>query len=205
MSESDPQSEKRRLRLEMRGRLAVVTAAQALDAGRAISDRLGDLDAWRRADHVALFMSRPDEIDTRPLVVRVLDAGKALLLPRMTGDRTLEFARVRDLTQLESGPYGILEPPPGLPVVRPASEDLVCVPGLAFDPAGGRLGRGGGYYDRTFAGERDDRHRARMIGIGFSFQLLAQVPMTERDLRLDGVITDRQTVESGADPGGRDR
>lgn len=205
MAESDPQSDKRRLRLEMRARLAGETAASSLEAGRALAGRLGNLDVWRRAARVGLFVSRPDEIDTAPLARCVLGAGKALLLPRVTRERRLEFAPIDDLERLEPGPYGILEPPPECSVTCPAPEDLLCVPGLAFDRSGGRLGRGGGYYDRTFAAMRHDLHRCRFVGIGFSFQLIAQVPMTDRDLRLDGVVTDRETVELDTGSSGRAR
>ncbi|MBK7948715.1 MAG: 5-formyltetrahydrofolate cyclo-ligase [Deltaproteobacteria bacterium] len=196
MSTSNPQSEKRRLRLEMRARLAAETPQSALDAGRAVSARIADLVAWRKAARVGLFMSRIDEIDTAPLAGRIRDAGKGLLLPRMTEDRMLEFVVVDTLEMLAPGPYGILEPPRLWPATTAEEDDLLCVPGLAFDRSGGRLGRGGGYYDRTFAAAADRRRRPRLFGIGFSFQLVANVPMTERDLLLDGVITDREAVET---------
>ena len=66
--------------------------------------------------------------------------------------------------------------------------DLVLVPGLAFDAAGGRLGRGGGFYDRLLATR--DPERTRLVGVGFTFQLLAEeLPHAAHDVRLDGLIT----------------
>lgn len=197
MSASDPQAEKRRLRLEMRSRLAEVTPETAAVAGRDLADRFGRLDVWHSAARVGLFMSRPDEIDTGPLARRTLEVGKILLLPRVTQAGLLEFIAVDELERLEPGRFGILEPSPGCPVTTPAADDLVCVPGLAFDRSGGRLGRGGGYYDRTFASTRGRPSRPWLFGIGFSFQLIARVPMTDRDQRLDGVITDGEVVVSG--------
>lgn len=141
-------------------------------------------------------MSRADEIDTAPLIARVRAAGKGLLLPRMAEGRRLEFAVVDSLDGLEVGRYGILEPSRACEVSLPSATDLICVPGLAFDRSGGRLGRGGGYYDRSLPASRDDPGRPRLVGVGFSFQLVARVPMTERDLWLDDVVTDRETVES---------
>lgn len=203
MSTTNLQSEKRRLRLEMRARLAAETPETTLGAGRAVSARIADLEVWRRAARVGLFMSRSDEIDTAPLASRILEAGKSLLLPRMTDDRMLEFVVVDAIQMLVSGPYGILEPPRQWPATPIEGDDLLCVPGLAFDRSGGRLGRGGGYYDRTFAAAADRRLRPRLFGVGFSFQLVTSVPMTERDLLVDGVVTDRETVESRTGLGGR--
>lgn len=203
MLASEPQSEKGRLRLEMRARLSSQTPASASLAGHAVSDRVLDLEAYEQAARVGLFRSRSDEIDTAPLARRVLDAGKALLLPRMTDDRKLEFVFIEDLEQLTPRRHGILEPPSEWPATPPVAGDLFCLPGLAFDRAGGRLGRGGGYYDRTFAAVRSDPFRIRLIGIGFSFQLIERVPMTQFDLRLDGVVTDLETVESATGRYGR--
>ncbi len=64
--------------------------------------------------------------------------------------------------------------------------DLILTPLLAFDGAGGRLGQGGGYYDRTFAALPE----AIRIGLAFAGQEIAAVPMASHDQRLDGVLTE---------------
>lgn len=193
--EKSPRLAKQELRATMRARLATETPASALDAGRAVALRLTELHAWRRASRVGLFMSYGNEIDTSPVLRAIQDDGKELLLPRTTGDGRLQLVVVDSIEGLVRGRYGILEPPIEWPESCPGSEDLLCVPGLAFDRAGGRLGRGGGYYDRTFGAVRNVPDRPRLVGIGFSFQLVASVPMTELDVRVDGVVTDRDTVE----------
>lgn len=196
MPAQEPQGEKRRLRLEMRRLLEQASLASASEAGRAVAERVARLEAWRPAHRIGLFVSRSDEIDTAPLLDRVRAAGKGLFLPRMAAGRLLEFAMVDALDRLEVGPHGILEPSRACPPILPCATDLICVPGLAFDRAGGRLGRGGGYYDRSLPTNRGDPGRPRLVGIGFSFQLVERVPMTERDLRLDSVVTERETIES---------
>lgn len=180
----------------MRARLAAETPESALRAGHAVAERLTELPAWRIAPRIGLFVTHGGELDTSPVIRCVRDDGKALLLPRTTSDRRLELVVVEAIERLVPGRYGILEPPAEWPGTRPIDDDLLCVPGLAFDRAGGRLGRGGGYYDRTFGADRADPGRPRLVGIGFAFQLVASVPMTELDVRVDGVVTDRETVEA---------
>jgi 5-formyltetrahydrofolate cyclo-ligase len=77
--------------------------------------------------------------------------------------------------------------------VSEAEVDVMIVPGLAFDASGGRLGRGGGHYDRIL---RRVRATAFRMGLGFDFQVVAQVPMLERDMRLDAVITETRVIRT---------
>ena len=81
----------------------------------------------------------------------------------------------------------MLEPPSGA-AVRPAAGDVVVVPGVAFDRAGGRLGRGRGYYDRAFpVGEAD---APRLVGFAYAVQLVEHVPCDSRDRRVDAIVTE---------------
>ena len=84
------------------------------------------------------------------------------------------------------GPYGTKDPLPGAQAVRPST---VLLPLLAFDKAGGRLGYGGGYYDRTLAALRKDGH-ITAIGIAYAGQEIDRVPMTALDQRLDLIATE---------------
>ncbi|WGM46978.1 5-formyltetrahydrofolate cyclo-ligase [Brevundimonas sp. NIBR10] len=76
--------------------------------------------------------------------------------------------------------------PAPLPLAEVVDPDLIVTPLLAFDDFGGRLGQGGGYYDRTFAARRD----AIRIGFAFGGQRVARLPMDEHDVRLHGVLTE---------------
>ena len=129
----------------------------------------------------------------------VLLRDRPLLLPRVAG-RALEFAAVGDLSQLRRSQWGVLEPGDDCAAVALAPEDLVLIPGLAFDRCGRRLGRGGGYYDRAFSTPGAQPFR---VGIGFSFQLVASVPVGRLDRRVDGIATETGFVLASAEP--RDR
>lgn len=174
----------------MRARLASVAPAEAQAAGRAIADRLVGRAAWRRALRIALFVSRTDEIETAPLIDFARRAQKPVLAPRILegSEAGLEFVEVDDWSRLESGRFG-KQPPASWPATALGPSDLVVVPGLAFDREGGRLGRGGGYYDRVLSG-RSAAGRAIFVGVGFHFQLVDRVPMMAHDRRLDAIVTD---------------
>jgi 5-formyltetrahydrofolate cyclo-ligase len=103
--------------------------------------------------------------------------------------RALALHRVDDPAgQLRPGMWGIPEPDPArAPTVAPAEVEFVLVPGVAFDPRGGRLGYGGGYYDRLLTAVATDTPR---VAAAFEVQMVDEVPMAPGDQRVDRVITE---------------
>ncbi|MEZ4279438.1 MAG: 5-formyltetrahydrofolate cyclo-ligase [Myxococcota bacterium] len=201
---SDPPAEKRRIRREMRERLREITRERAQSAGLRIADELERLEVWRAAARVVLFASLPDEIDTSAIWLRAIRDGKPVLLPRLTSARSLEFAIASTSTLITGSRYSILEPPLESSPMDLNRLDLVLVPGLAFDRQGGRLGRGGGYYDRTFATGGMSGARPILIGVGFGFQVVDRLPMTSLDVRMDGILSEAEAVlVDGTEPEGR--
>jgi 5-formyltetrahydrofolate cyclo-ligase len=153
---------------------------------------------------VALYAGLPDEVPTAPLLRALLERGHAVLLPRVGGSGRLEFAFVPDESALVVGRFGALEPPPGARVAPLRADDLVLMPGVAFDRSGARLGRGGGWYDRSLPDDVRDP-----FGIAFELQLVEHVPVTVTDRRVRGVFTEHgfhhcgpanASRESDADP-----
>ena len=196
MTGSKPPTEKQRLRRSMRPLLERVTPSQAQAAGASIAERLVQSDFWRVASRVVVFASQPDEVDMSTVQRRSLDEAKPVLLPRMAATGSLEFAALGRPGALREGRFGILEPPLASPALGLSPDDLVLVPGLAFDRNGGRLGRGRGYYDRALEIDREAEFRPLLIGVGFSFQLVERVPMGVLDVRLDGLVCELELYES---------
>ena len=91
---------------------------------------------------------------------------------------------------LDAGQWGIREPKADAPEVDP---DILLVPLLAFDRTGQRIGYGAGYYDMTIARLRS-RKTITAVGIAFAMQEVSTVPATERDARLDLVLTEREAI-----------
>ena len=126
------------------------------------------------------------------MMAEAFQSGKRVALPRVRTDeaaRRLDFYEVASLEKcLTQGVFGILEPDPAKTrLIEPANIDCILVPGVAFDNAGRRLGRGKGYYDRFLGGAA---RNAAKIGLAFSFQLIERVPAEAHDQRVDEVITD---------------
>jgi 5-formyltetrahydrofolate cyclo-ligase len=167
---------KQNLRSEIKKRLAVLSPGDFTAQGEAAAALFRESPLWARYETLLLFLSLPEEIDTRPLLELALQSGKRVFAPRVTGRGELRFHRVLSAAgPWTEGPFGIREPPDaelppaapsaggpatGSPAAGPVrgealapadSPALVIVPGLAFDIHGRRLGRGGGCYDRFLA------------------------------------------------------
>lgn len=152
------------------------------ELSRRTMSRLEMNPKFGEARTVAIFHSLADEPDTRPFVEKWSAEGKTIALPCVEG-KEIVFRRYSPETLAEKGRFNIAEPKGGR-VVEPHEIDLMVVPGVAFDHAGNRMGRGGGYYDRFLAGLEIYR-----IGVCFPHQLLAEIPCEPHDVPMDEVVT----------------
>lgn len=137
----------------------------------------------KTAKTVMLYYSLPDEVDTHTLVDSLLMSGKHILLPRVTGEGTMELRRYTGPSDLTQGAYNIMEPT-GEVFDDYAAIDLAVIPGVAFDSDGNRMGRGKGYYDRLLP----KLANTYKIGICLPFQLVEKIPTDEYDVRMDEVL-----------------
>jgi 5-formyltetrahydrofolate cyclo-ligase len=188
---------KQDLRAKIRTDLKNLSPACFYDEGKRAAARIGAFPPWRTASQVLLFLSLADEIDTNPLLDLAFAQGKEVFAPRVSGDR-IRFFRVPSpqssgafgpFGSLETGAYGIREPPAGAAEFTPGASApvLVISPGLAFDRQGRRLGRGGGFYDRFCAEEKAAGYYA--LGLCLESQLLPRVPTDTMDKTMDAVCT----------------
>lgn len=158
---------------------------------------------WLASSGVECFLayaSFRSELDTSPLLAWGWRRGAAVLLPACRpADRSMALYRVRSRAELSPGAYGLLEPDPARaePWHDYAAIGAVFVPGLAFAPDGGRLGYGGGYYDRfaeRMRGAGNAETPAYWMGLCFEAQLIAEVPSEPHDAKIDGVVTEQGVV-----------
>ena len=119
-----------------------------MEWGEKVFDLILKTDDWTNAGTVFVFVSMKNEIDTYPLLKNALKIGKRLCVPKITGDGTMNAVEIKDLSELESGKFGIPEPLECCPIVKKDKIDLILLPCLAADEQGNRLGKGGGFYDR---------------------------------------------------------
>ena len=137
------------------------------------------------AQTIMAYYSLPDEVNTHALIDELVAEGKTVLLPKVTGADTMELRRYTGRADLQEGAYHILEPV-GEPFTDLSAIDLILVPGLAFDAAGHRLGRGRGYYDRFLHSK--NRPYCVKIGVCFDFQKVDEVPVDAHDIAMDKVV-----------------
>jgi len=163
--------------------------------GRRVQQALLAESVYQQADVLMLYLAFRGEVSTDLILETALAQGKVVAAPV-----TLKEERRLVPLRLEGGPgelcrgaYGILEPHPSLcRPVAPGDLDLVVVPGVAFDCRGGRLGYGGGYYDRFLRGEAA---QARRAALAFEVQVSeGLLPLDPYDAVMDLVVTERRVI-----------
>jgi 5-formyltetrahydrofolate cyclo-ligase len=158
----------------------------------AITERLMALPELRSTRTVMAFWSFGSEVDTSGLIEALHAAGKRVVLPRVDGREVAAVVYVPgDPTGATS--FGAMEPT-SAEIVRPTEIDVVIAPGVAFDRNGGRIGYGGGFYDRFLRSVRAD---TQVIGLAFAVQLVDEVPRGEHDRLVDVVVTEEALIRHG--------
>lgn len=185
-----PALDKAALRTLVRERLGTLGGEARRAGAQAVCAAVAARPEWGRAARVLLFAPLPDELDVGLLLDGALAGGKRLFLPaRELETGAYGVREVRNLAEdLVPGRYGVREPAGHCPGGDLGGLDFAIVPGIAFDPSGGRLGRGKGYYDRMLA-----RFTGVACGVAFAEQMLPSVPLEPHDMRLDLVVTPGRT------------
>jgi 5-formyltetrahydrofolate cyclo-ligase len=168
---------------EWRDRLLRARRSMDLEARRAASaavvERIAASETFANARSVRLYVAIGGELDPGALGLLARRAGKDVYRPA-TPDLPPAWA----LVEPSDGPAS------GSPVSSPAPS-LVVVPGLGFDPAGTRLGRGRGYYDRAIAALRRD-DAVTVVGVAFDLQVVPGLPRDSWDQVVDLIVTERR-------------
>ena len=166
-------------------RLARMLSPATADENRRMVDRLADV--VDDGATVCVFRPMPGEVDPTGLVER--RPGTTWVTTRTGDDRWLTLHPID--AEMERHPYGYEQPVAGSPSVEPSSVDVFCVPGLAFDERGGRLGHGMGYYDRLLSSARPD---ARFVAVAVERRIFPRIPMDRFDIRMHAVVTEERVI-----------
>ena len=177
--------EKAQLRAWIRKRLKELPPEALRESDDALFRRFLSLPRLARAHTILLYHGMGTEPDTGRLIPLLLDMGHSVALPRCLPGNEMEVRLVQKDSCLVRHPLGMLEPGEECPLVERSAVDLVLAPGLAFDRSGGRLGQGGGYYDRWLA-----EFHGFTAALCREILLLDKLPREEHDLSVDLVITE---------------
>lgn len=164
-------------------------------AARDLYRQLAQHPLFRRARHVALYLPEDGEIDPRPLLREAQKRGKATYLPVLKAwpPTRMVFQRLRPGEKLVRNRFRILEPRANGSQQRPVwTLDLVLLPLVGFDEDGGRLGMGGGFYDRSLAyrARRKNWQKPTLLGLAHECQKVDRLPLASWDVRLQATVTD---------------
>lgn len=177
------------VRRQLREMLAAMGEADRHTKSVSACSLLAASPEFAAARVVMLFLSTPAEIDTASLALKCWQAGKTVVVPKVSWDqRRMLPTEITSLTtgMTTTGP-GVREPVGGKPIPVDFI-DLVIVPGLGFTPTGYRIGRGMGFYDRFLA---QSEFIGLSCGLAFEEQIVEQLPVLDHDVPLSMLATDR--------------
>ena len=177
--------QKKEIRRMIRTLKGEQTQAEKESASATIASRLLNLEGIRNSHTILLYHSLPDEVLTTSVIEYLYSkegGSKRIILPIVDG----EYLTLKeyDPSQLECGYRNIMEPS-GLKKVDPAEIEFAVIPGVAFDHACNRMGRGKGFYDKLLP-----LLNCTKVGLGYDFQMVESIPCDPHDISLDMVITD---------------
>lgn len=179
---------KRGIRKMIKERRALLTEAERENLDSIIFKKVTNSKEYQEAKVIFIFVSYDTELDTHKIIKQALKDGKRVSVPRIISkEEGMDVVEIKGFEDLKPGAYGILEPEDSKFKIDESLIDVSYLPGVAFDRKGGRVGYGGGFYDRFLRKTRKDSLK---IALGYSFQVLEEVPMDDNDEFIDGIITD---------------
>jgi 5-formyltetrahydrofolate cyclo-ligase len=182
------------LRFELRQQRKQLTAEFCKQTAEKITNKIIQCNFFPTSQNIACYLPSENEVDTWPLIKIILAQKKNCYLPVLAAKNTneLSFVQFTTNTELKPNKYGILEPlVTSQNTIAAQQLDLAILPLVAFNEKFYRMGRGAGYYDRTFAYKlADPKIPPYLIGVAYAFQL-AEFQPHAWDVPMDLVIMEQ--------------
>ena len=178
--------EKARLRDRLKRQKQLLSQQQRHVFDQAIHERL--LLQSAQTGPVFCYVSVGDEVNTRPVIDRLRQWDKTVLIPRIVNREKMIAVRFSGWDRLKVGQLGILTPDSD--EEWPGEVDLCITPGLGFTPDGRRIGYGRGYYDKWFAAHP----RSARVALCYECQVVDDMPVTDTDVRVQKIITEKRVI-----------
>ena len=191
---TDIAEQKKLLRKEALRRRRSLTAAERQEKSRLIAEKLLTDDRIRSARTVLGFFSMKDEVEMEDILRHLLDMGKKVALPLVTGPGIMEAVELKSFADLVPGDFNIpTVREDAREIIAPHELDCIIVPAVAFSDEGYRLGMGGGFYDRYLV----RAEKTARLAVVFDCQIFPAegFPREEYDQQVDSVFTECNTLE----------
>jgi 5-formyltetrahydrofolate cyclo-ligase len=176
---------KRKIRETVLARRSAVAPSERSAWSQSICEKIMELPAYRSARSVMAYYPIRGEVDIMPLLQDILK-NKSLLLPRIGAPGCMHAAKISGLDELAAGIFGTMEPNSSCAEALLSDIDLAIVPLVAFSKDCGRLGYGGGYYDRFLSGADFTK-----IGAAFECQRAETLNCRAHDVKMDKIVTEK--------------
>lgn len=191
---------RQQLRNQLRKARRALNPGQQRQAARGLYRQLAQHPLFRRARHIALYLPNDGEIDPHLLLRAAQRRGKKTYLPVLSAwPRTkMVFQQVRRGEKFRPNRFRIPEPHINAAQQRTVwALDLILLPLVGFDDVGGRLGMGGGFYDRSLAyqARRKAWQKPVLLGLAHECQKIERLVQASWDVPLQGTVTDKRWYE----------
>lgn len=199
---------KKTIRLDILGKRRLLSQAEIHSRSKKICNQLINLEEFKDCKNILIYVSMPDEVQTKEIFRTGLQQGKTLVSPIVQKNNKMLLLSVLSETHVKEllseaadvksrdwirNKFGIIEPREE--TIQPISLseiEFIVVPGIAFDRRGRRLGFGGGYYDHLLEKTKDT---ALAVALAFDFQILSSIPTHDHDQDVDMIITDSEIIK----------
>lgn len=186
---------KTEIREKVRQSRRALSASQRRMAAKNLLRNLRQFPHFQYSQHIAIYLTNDGEIDTSVLIQDLNRRGKTLYLPVLQPCKKgyLNFVRWHSYSRMTKNRFNIAEPVlETKDVISPTFLQLICMPLVAFDAQGNRLGMGGGFYDRSLAHMANAGNKPALLGLAYELQRVDHLPVEPWDIALDAIATDKQ-------------
>jgi 5-formyltetrahydrofolate cyclo-ligase len=179
--------DKKTIRQRLLAARQALSRAEVAEKSAMIAMQVRTLPEFKAASAILTYVaSKDNEVDTKPLIERLLTEQHTVLVPATLGKGRMVWSRLETMDELARGTFGVLEPKPEYRrETVPSAGSIVLVPGLAFTEAGWRIGYGGGYFDRFLAGFPGVK-----IALAYAMQMIPEIPVAGHDVPMDVIVTE---------------
>ncbi|HOW27270.1 MAG TPA: 5-formyltetrahydrofolate cyclo-ligase [Elusimicrobiota bacterium] len=170
----------------LKTKILAIPLRQRDEGARRVAEHIRKWPRYQRSEIITAYVSADHEMGTEPLLRMARNDGKQVALPVIDSDEMSFSLWNGKRSDLVLNRFGLREPRrSSCRLVSPSRIDLMIVPGRGFSPKGGRLGAGGGFYDRFLS-----RHpRLHSVGLAFQEQIVRDLPITDHDVPVNAILT----------------